>query len=134
MSRVYALLVSVMLLLTLGLSQAPRMCVGDGLGGACRPEACACVQACSCQEAHRRATLAASDCCAVDVADGAQASCHGPDGWPHFAPADRHWFALVPAWPLFALDRPTASEPPAMRARLADRSQAPPERPPRLLG
>lgn len=136
MSRMLSLLVSVMLLLTLGLVQAPRMCVGDGDGGACRPEACACVAACSCQEAHRRAAADASDCCAVSFDDEAPTAtaCHGPNDWPHFAPPDRHWYALVPAWPVFDWRDHAHAEPPAQIARSAYRSQAPPERPPRLLG
>jgi hypothetical protein len=144
MSRLLSLLVSAMLLLTLGLAQAPRVCVGDGNGGACRPEACACVAACSCQAAHHRDTAAeadASDCCAVaepascHSAPATEASaCHGPGQWPHFAPSDRHWFALVPDWPVIALDAPEPAAPMPLRDRAAHRSHAPPERPPRLLG
>lgn len=135
-----------MLLLTLGLAQAPRVCVGDGNGGACRPEACACVAACSCQAAHRRDTAAqaaASDCCAVaepqpascHSAPATEASaCHGPGQWPHFAPSDRHWFALVPDWPVIALEAPETTAAMPLRDRAAHRTHAPPERPPRLLG
>jgi hypothetical protein len=144
MSRLLSLLVSAMLLLTLGLAQAPRVCVGDGNGGACRPEACACVAACSCQAAHHRdmaARAEVSDCCAVaepascHAAPATEASaCHGPGQWPHFAPSDRHWFALVPAWPVIVLDAPVALDPLPLRERAAHHPQAPPERPPRLLG
>ena len=39
----------------------------------------------------------------------AGAACHGPNQFPHFAPADRHWFALAPVTvePL-RLERPDA--------------------------
>ena len=109
MSRTLSLFVSLMLFLALGLAQAPRVCVGDGHGGACRAEACACVAACSCHEAHDRAV---PECCMVDDHAQAQAqagACHGPNQFPHFAPADRHWFALAPiaAEPL-RLERPDA--------------------------
>lgn len=141
MSRLLSLVVSLMVLLTLGLAQAPRVCVGDGQGGACQPAACACVAACSCQEAHRRAaavaTDAVSDCCVVDAASigsshGAEAgACHGPGTWPHFAPQDRHWYAVLAVWPDQALFGHPAFDAPGLTARSAHRATAPPEKPPR---
>lgn len=143
MSRVLSLVVSLMVLLTLGLAQAPRMCVGDGQGAACQPEACACVAACSCQEAHLRAKLAAaadavSDCCVVDAASIGSShpteagACHGPGTWPHFAPQDRHWYAVVAVWPEELLFGHPAFDMPGLTARSAHRATAPPEKPPRV--
>ncbi|MFN3428434.1 MAG: hypothetical protein ACK46X_00620 [Candidatus Sericytochromatia bacterium] len=141
MSRLLSLVVSLMVLLTLGLAQAPRVCVGDGLGGACQPAACACVAACSCQEAHRRATVAASepvsDCCAVDAASIGTSqpteagACHGPGTWPHFAPQDRHWYATLATWPELGLFGHPDIEVPGVSALRAHRATAPPEKPPR---
>ena len=141
MSRLLSLVVSLMLLLTLGLAQVPRVCVGDGQVGACQPAACACVAACSCQEAHRRATAAAadadSDCCVVDAASigeshGAEAgACHGPGTWPHFAPQDRHWYGLLAVWPDRGLFGPPDFDVPGLMAHSTHRATAPPEKPPR---
>lgn len=137
MSRVVSLFVSLMLLVTLGLAQAPRVCVGDGLGGACRPEACACVAACSCNEAHRRATASAeTDCCAVESAENGQptaSSCHGPDQWPHFAPSDRLWHAALPPVALLPDWGRPAFEAPAYRLPAAHGAHAPPLQPPRAF-
>lgn len=99
--------ITLMVFLTFGMANAPRICIGDGQGGACRMEACACVAACTCQAAHaqeRREQVEAhaASCCSTGACPAPQAeasSCHQPGSWPHFAPADRHWFALVPTVP-----------------------------------
>lgn len=99
MSRLWSLLISMMLFLTLGAAQLPQACQGDGQGNACRADACICVASCTCYLDHARATLGADACCSVQV----EAACHGPETPRHLALPEKHWFAAAPDMAAFAI-------------------------------
>jgi hypothetical protein len=141
-TRVWTLL---LMLCCLGFVQAPRPCAGDGHGQACSATACACMTACTCQEAHRAvrklaaALCAATDACQTDVerlaaCETVLAACHGDEAPRHFAPGPDGDPALLGAAPAALALGPArvAALPPADRA-----SALPPPprgRPPWILG
>jgi hypothetical protein len=143
MFKGWSFFISLMLVLTFGMALAPRPCMGDGRGGACQMNACACVAACTCRGAHEaeRQALAqsagvcheaeAESCCVVEPSLEAQA-CHGGNQPPHFSLASSPWDAALPAV-LGSLGLTSyAPELSIWRSeRLAGRAQAPPEKPPR---
>jgi hypothetical protein len=136
----WSFLVAWMVVLSLGMAQVPRVCMGDGHGGACRYEACACVKECSCQFAHEQERRAADEaglepCCLAAEAPchtKAVAGCHGPRQFPNFAPPQRHWYGLVASLsdPLAFLAAPDVRGAWA-KGHLVAWTLAPPERPPR---
>lgn len=140
MNKLASLLISMMLIMAFGLTLAPRPCLGDGQGGACHVEACACVSACSCQFAHEaeraRAAHGSQDvasCCELPEATSAS-SCHGQGQIPHFAPPDRDWYALSFLLPLDLVLMGYAPEATVWyTGRLDMLPQPPPEKPPKLL-
>lgn len=140
MRNVWSILMTWLIVLSLGWAQVPRPCVGDGQGGACRYEACACVSACTCQAAHdrerREAEASGLDACCL-AAEGpchtkAASACHGPRQFPNFSLPQRHWYGLVASLsdPLAFLSAPDARAHGALE-RLVAWTLAPPERPPR---
>ena len=135
MRHVWPFILSVAIILGIGLSALPRPCIGDGEGNACRPEACACVQACTCQLVHEaeRRMAAVPECCRLPGHDAAmQASvCHGPNASTHFSPPVKDGFALLPA--RFALTLPASPAPVLVVLAPvwpASRALPPPVRPP----
>jgi len=141
MNKLASLLIGMMLIMAFGFTLAPRPCLGDGRGGACHVEACACVSECSCQFAHEaeraRAAHASNDdvasCCELPEAAGAS-SCHGQGQIPHFAPPDRDWYALPFLLPPGLALTAYTPEPTGWHTGRRDMlPQPPPEKPPRLL-
>lgn len=140
MRHLWSLFVAWTVVLSLGLAQAPRLCVGDGHGGACRYEACACVSACSCRAAHERerrtAEASGLDACCLaaegDCPTKAASACHGPRQFPNFSLPQRHWYGLVASLsdPLAFLEAPEAGAHAALD-RLVVWTLAPPDKPPR---
>lgn len=145
MLRLRSFLVSLLLIMAFGLALAPQPCKGDGQGGPCQVEACACVAACTCQATHilqkasqdaascHHAAPSAASCCSVEPTPAVTA-CHGPDNGADFAPPDRHWFAVLPPvldqLMIFGCPQDTVI---AIERTLVQLPQPPPEKPPRLL-
>lgn len=141
MNRFVSSLVNLLMVFAFAIMLAPRPCLGDGYGGACQLEACACVSECSCQFAHEAEQARsghsahddASSCCELPEAT-TDAPCHGQGTYPHFAPPDRDWYGLPFLLPtglgLTALAPEPAVWPIVWVAKLP---QPPPDKPPRLL-
>jgi hypothetical protein len=132
MRRLVFNLLSVWIVLGLFLAGAPQACIGDGEGNPCRAEACACVAACSCQQAHRRAAEAVSECCIVEDGGASASACHGPGQWPHFAPADKQWQVGLPPQAIAWAPGPLSVTQPASRPDRPVSGALPlPDKPPR---
>jgi hypothetical protein len=110
MSKLWSVIISVLVVLTLGMAQAPRPCIGDGHGGACSATSCQCVEGCTChvehwleqQEAAKAAAAHVHDSCCGNACEMAHSrpskavSCHQHGHSSNFAPPQHRWLALFP--------------------------------------
>ncbi|MDB5096777.1 MAG: hypothetical protein JWM80_1198, partial [Cyanobacteria bacterium RYN_339] len=69
MRQLWSIVVCLALVLGLGLSEVPRLCHGDGHGGACAMATCQCEGACTCKLDHEHERVAA-DVEAASVCEG----------------------------------------------------------------
>lgn len=143
MRRVWACVVSFMLVLGLVLAEAPRLCPGDGHGSACVVGACHCDATCTCHLEHEEEAaaqaLADASLCGRPMDAARQhlkqlaGACHGGHHGPNIAIPMKQWTASLPVLPV-AIVMGRWREATALASVVAAaRALAPLEHPPRPL-
>lgn len=135
MQRFWSCFVCLVLVLGLGIAQAPRLCRGDGQGHACSLTTCHCEADCTCHGAHvaearARAIAAAAVCGDDDRPAPVGVACHSPERGQDFGLPQQPWTAILPALPPgLALDHPREAlpnAPPAVTLARLDARERPP--------